>query len=51
LQFQTDKEEMERDIARELAYLEKLEQGRHDMTRSRKSDANGFQLSTKKGRK
>src|SRR5580658_10347873 len=41
LQFQTDKEEMERDITREQAYLEKLEQGRHDMARSRKSDSNG----------
>jgi circadian clock protein KaiC len=51
LQFQTDKEEMERDITREQAYLEKLEQGRHEMARSRKADSNGFQGSSKKGRK
>lgn len=51
LQFQTDKEEMERDITREQAYLEKLEQGRHDMARSRKSDSNGHLVITKKGRK
>lgn len=51
LQFQTDKEEMERDITREQAYLEKLEQGRHDMARSRKSDSNGHLMITKKGRK
>ena len=51
LQFQTDKEEMERDIACEQAYLEKLEQGRHDMARSRKSDSNGHLVITKKGRK
>lgn len=38
LQFQTDKEEMERDITREQAYLEKLEQGRHEMARSRQAD-------------
>ncbi len=51
LQFQTDKEEMERDITREQAYLEKLEQGRHEMARSRKADSNGVQLAPKKGRK
>ena len=51
LQFQTDKEEMERDITCEQAYLEKLEQGRHEMALSRKADANGVQVSAKKGRK
>jgi circadian clock protein KaiC len=51
LQFQTDKEEMERDITCEQAYLEKQEQGRHEMARSRKADSNGFQASPKKGRK
>ncbi len=51
LQFQTDKEEMERDITCEQAYLEKLEQGRHEMARSRKADSNGFHASPKKGRK
>jgi len=51
LQFQTDKEEMERDIASEQAYLEKLEQSRHEMARSRKADSNGIQAPTKKGRK
>ncbi len=51
LQFQTDKEEMERDIAYEQTYLEKLEQGRHDMARSRKADSNGMHASPKKGRK
>lgn len=51
LQFQTEKEEMERDITREQAYLEKLDQGRHEMARSRKADSNGFQVSSKKGRK
>ena len=51
LQFQTDKEEMERDIACEQAYVEKLEQGRHEMARSRKADSNGHQVSPKKGRK
>ncbi len=51
LQFQTDKEEMERDIAGEQLYLEKLEQGRHEMARSRKADSNGFLAASKKGRK
>ena len=51
LQFQTDKEEMERDITCEQDYLEKLEQGRHEMARSRKADSNGLQVSPKKGRK
>lgn len=51
LQFQTDKEEMERDIASEQAYLEILEQSRHEMARSRKADSNGLQTPTKKGRK
>jgi circadian clock protein KaiC len=51
LQFQTDKEEMERDIIREQAYVEKLDQGRHDMARSRKADSNGLQVPAKKGRK
>jgi circadian clock protein KaiC len=51
LQFQTDKEEMERDITCELADLEKLEQGRHEMARSRKADSNGLHVVPKKGRK
>jgi circadian clock protein KaiC len=51
LQFQTDKEEMERDIASEQAYLEKLEQSRHEMARSRKADSNGLLVPPKKGRK
>jgi circadian clock protein KaiC len=51
LQFQTDKEEMERDIAREQAYVEKQDQGRHEMARSRKVDSNGYQVSPKKDRK
>jgi circadian clock protein KaiC len=51
LQFQTDKEEMERDIASEQAYLEKLEQSRHEMARSRKADSNGNQAPPKKDRK
>ncbi len=50
LQFQTDKEEMERKITCEQAYLEKLEQGRHEMARSRKAESNG-QASPKRGRK
>ena len=50
-QFQTDKEEMDRDITREQAYLEKLEQGRHEMARSRKADSNGLLVSPKRGRK
>jgi circadian clock protein KaiC len=51
LQFQTDKEEMELAITREQAYLEKLDQGRHEMARSRKADSNGILVSPKKGRK
>lgn len=51
LQFQTDKEQMERDITCEQVYLEKLEQGRDEMARSRKADSNGRQISPKKGRK
>ena len=42
---------MERDITCEQAYLEKLEQGRHDMARSRKSDSNGHIVTPKKARK
>jgi circadian clock protein KaiC len=51
LQFQTDKEEMERDITCEQEYLEKLDQGRFEMARSRKAESNGHQGSPKKGRK
>ena len=51
LQFQTDKEEMERDITSEQEYLEKLDQGRHEMARSRKADSNGHHGASKKGRK
>ena len=51
LQFQTDKEEIELDITREQAYLQKLEQGRDDMARSRNANSNGFPVATKKGRK
>ena len=51
LQFQTDKEEMERDIAGEQLYLQELEQGRHEMARSRKADSNGLKVSPKKGHK
>ena len=51
LQFQTDKEEMERDITSEQAYLETLEQSRHEMARSRKADSNGHQIPSKKGRR
>jgi len=47
LQFQTDKEEMERDIASEQAYVEKLDQSRHEMARSRKADSNGTHVSPK----
>ena len=41
LQFQTDREEMERDIAGEQEYLANLERGRHDMARSRHADSSG----------
>lgn len=51
LQFQTEAEGMERDIACEQAYVEQLSQGRHDMARSRKADSNGHQESPKKVRK
>lgn len=51
LQFQTDKEEMERDIASEQMYLEKREQSRHEMPWRRKADSNGLQVPPKKGRK
>jgi circadian clock protein KaiC len=51
LQFQTDKEAMERDIACEQEYLEKLDQGRHEMARSRKANSNGQLVSPKKGRR
>jgi len=51
LQFQTDKEEMERDIASEQAYVEKLDQSRNEMARSRKADSKGLPVSPKKGRK
>jgi len=52
LQFQSDKEEMERDITCEQVYLEKQEQGRHEMALSRKADSNGVQVPpTKNGRK
>ncbi len=51
LQFQTDKEEMERDIATEQVYLEKLEQGRQEMAFSRKAESNGAPGSFKKVRK
>jgi circadian clock protein KaiC len=51
LQFQTDKEEMERDIACERAYEAQLERGRHQMSKSRKADPNGRQDVAKKGRK
>jgi circadian clock protein KaiC len=51
LQFQTDKEEMERDITTEQAYLEKLEQSRYEMALSRKAESNGLPGSPKKVRK
>ena len=51
LQFQTDKEEMERDITTEQVYLEKLEQGRQEMAFSRKAQSNGVPGSQKKVRK
>jgi circadian clock protein KaiC len=51
LQFQTEEEELKRDIAGEQAYVEQQEQGRHEMARSRKADANGHQASSKKVRK
>jgi len=51
LQFQTDKEEMEQNITGEQVYLEKLEEGRHDMARSRKASSNGHPVSPRKGRK
>ena len=51
LQFQTDKEEMERDIFTEQMYLEKLEQSRQEMAFSRKAESNGVPGSQKKVRK
>jgi len=51
LEFQTEAEGMERDIACEQAYVEQLLQGRHDMARSRKADSNGHVESPKKVRK
>lgn len=51
LQFQTEAEGMERDIACEQAYVEQLLQGRNEMARSRKADSNGHQASPKKVRK
>lgn len=51
MQFQAEKEEMERDIACEQSYGEQLIQGRHEMSRSRKADSNGHHLTQKKGRK
>ena len=51
LQFQTDEEELKRDIAGEQAYVEQQEQGRTEMARSRKADANGHSGSSRKVRK
>lgn len=51
LQFQTDKEAMEQDIASEQMCLEKLEQGRNAMARSRKANSNGLVVTSKKGHK
>ena len=51
LQFQTEKEEMERDIAREQAYVKQLEEGCHEMSRSRMADSNGHKVSPKRVRK
>jgi circadian clock protein KaiC len=51
LQFQTEEEGMERDIACEQAYVEQLVQGRNEMARSRKADSNGHQVSPKRVRK
>ncbi len=51
LQFQTDKEEMERDITTEQVYLKKLEQSRQEMAFSRKAESNGSPGSQKKVRK
>lgn len=52
LQFQTDKEGMEQDIANEQAYLEGLEQSRHEMAMSRKVVSHGIQAHPKmKGHK
>lgn len=42
---------MEQDIVREQAYVEKQDQGRNDMARSRKADSNGLHASPKKARK
>ena len=51
LQFQTDKEEMERDITTEQVYLKKLEQSRQEMAFSRKAESNGVPGNPKKVRK
>ena len=51
LQFQTDKEEMERDITTEQVYLKKLEQSRQEMAFSRKAESNALPGSPKKVRK
>ena len=51
LQFQTEAEGMERDIACEQAYVEQLLQGRNEMARSRKADSNGHEGPSKKVRK
>jgi circadian clock protein KaiC len=51
LEFESEKEELERDIAGEEASLERVEQARQEMARSRKAKTDGRQLSSKKGRK
>lgn len=51
LQFQTEEEELKRDIAGEQAFVEQQEQGRHEMARSRKADSNGHPGSPKRARK
>ena len=51
LQFQIDKEVVERDIDSEQAYLEKLEHSRHEMARSRNANSNQPKISPKKDRK
>ncbi len=48
LQFQTDREGMEQDITNEQAYLERLEQSRHEMAMSRKAVSNGNEAHPKK---
>jgi circadian clock protein KaiC len=51
LQFQTEAEGMERDIACEQEYVEQMQEGRDEMARSRKADSNGHQEHPKKVRK